>query len=155
MTIPALSAPPSAKLPHVAEVLRAAFQTIVDPRAIAVVTVPAPLAPLEALLEAAPAEDALVWHPAEGPSFAAVGAIATLRGEGPDRVAEISRCGEQRSGRTCERSTLVTILRRRPGASVDFRFNPARRQQSPGRTSATPDSCCLGSVMQNRESTLG
>lgn len=59
--------------------------------ALLIVSVPAPLAPLEGLFRAAPGEDAFLWHPPEGPSFSALSAAETLRAEGPGRIASIRR----------------------------------------------------------------
>lgn len=61
------------------------------PGALLIASVPAPLAPLEALFRAAPGEDAFLWHPPEGPSFSALAAAETLRAEGPQRIASIRR----------------------------------------------------------------
>ena len=73
MTTPALPGALGSKPGHVSDFVGAAFAGGVDPRAIAVVSVPAPVVPVETLIEAAPNEDALVWDPAEGPAFSAVG----------------------------------------------------------------------------------
>jgi menaquinone-specific isochorismate synthase len=94
MTTQALSAATMAKLPGPGPFVHAALEAIRDRHALAWVTVPAPLAPLEALLEAGPGEDALLWQPSEGPSFSAIGAVETLTGAGATRTAQIRNGAE-------------------------------------------------------------
>lgn len=62
--------------------------------AVVCVSVPAPLAAPEALLRAAPGEDAFLWHTPEGATFSALAAAETLRAEGPDRIGRIRRQAE-------------------------------------------------------------
>lgn len=94
MTGPTWSSAASEKARSPAEFLRTALETVTEPGAIAIVTVPAPLAPLETLMEFAPDEDALLWQPAEGPSFSAFGAVAALPGAGPERTEHVRRRAE-------------------------------------------------------------
>jgi isochorismate synthase len=54
---------------------------------LAVVTVPAPLAPLEALLGHARGRPSLLWDPPHGPGYCGVGHAAEIRAEGPARIA--------------------------------------------------------------------
>lgn len=65
--------------------------SVAHPGALLIVSVAAPLAPLEALFRAAPGEDTFLWHPPEGPAFSALSAAETLRAEGPQRIASIRR----------------------------------------------------------------
>jgi isochorismate synthase len=58
-------------------------------RKLAVVTVPAPLAPLETLLGHARGGSALLWHPPHGPAYCGIGHAAEIRAEGPARIASI------------------------------------------------------------------
>jgi menaquinone-specific isochorismate synthase len=58
------------------------------------VSVPAPLSPLEVLFDTAPGDDAILWEPAEGAAFAAVGAVATLVGSGTSRIEQIRTAAE-------------------------------------------------------------
>jgi isochorismate synthase len=83
-----------AKVPSLGDFVRAALETFRDGTDVLVVSVPAPLAPLEALLEANPLEDALLFEPQEGPAFAAVGALVSLTGRGDGRVEQIRRSAE-------------------------------------------------------------
>jgi isochorismate synthase len=89
MTIPALPVTLGAKASHVGDFIRAAFHGVNDPDAVVVVSVPAPLVPVDALLELAPNEDAVVWDPPEGPSFSAIGAADVVLGSGATRIAQI------------------------------------------------------------------
>jgi menaquinone-specific isochorismate synthase len=89
MTIPAIPDKLASKPSHVGEFVRAALGQLADADSIAVVSVPAPVVPVETLLEAAPHEDAILWDPPHGPAFAALGAVETLRGEGASRIAQI------------------------------------------------------------------
>ncbi|HVU05801.1 MAG TPA: isochorismate synthase [Polyangiaceae bacterium] len=79
------TAKPAGSVDFVASAL-AAFR---EEGALLVVTVPAPVAPLEALLGLDGSEDAIVWEPREGTAFAALGAVATLVGRGHGRVEEV------------------------------------------------------------------
>jgi isochorismate synthase len=60
-------------------------------RKLAVVTVPAPLAPLETLLGHARGGSALLWHPPHGPAYCGIGHAAEIRAEGPNRIASIEQ----------------------------------------------------------------
>ncbi len=91
MTISAISTS-SAKMPSSsADFLRRALESGVSRGSVAVISVPAPLAPLEALIEALPSEDSLLWSPPEGPSFSAAGAAETLWSAGQGRGDQIRR----------------------------------------------------------------
>ncbi|HEX4474772.1 MAG TPA: isochorismate synthase [Polyangiaceae bacterium] len=89
MTTPALPLPATERPMGVADWLEAAFDEPRDKNAIVVATLPAPVAPLESLLDADPNTEAVLWHPADGPAFAALGAVETLVGSGPDRMEQI------------------------------------------------------------------
>jgi isochorismate synthase len=56
---------------------------------LAVITVPAPPAPLETLLGHARGRSALLWHPPHGPACCGIGHAAEIRAEGPARIASI------------------------------------------------------------------
>ncbi|GAB4532235.1 MAG: hypothetical protein Tsb0020_48390 [Haliangiales bacterium] len=66
-----------------------AIAALAETSLIAVVTIPAPLAPLEAILSVARGRPTLLWDPPEGPGFSGVGQAVELRARGPRRVAEI------------------------------------------------------------------
>ncbi len=66
-----------------------AIAALAETSLIAVVTIPAPLAPLEAILGAAGGRPTLLWDPPEGPGFSGVGQAVELRARGSQRVAEI------------------------------------------------------------------
>jgi isochorismate synthase len=55
-----------------------------------VVTVPAPTAPLEALFEYAPGEDAVLWDPPDGAGFAGIGAAVVVEGAGASRFEDVT-----------------------------------------------------------------
>lgn len=57
--------------------------------ALAVVTVPAPAAPLEALLGAARGQPALLWDPPGGPGYCGLGQAVEIRAHGPARIAQV------------------------------------------------------------------
>lgn len=54
---------------------------------LAVVTVPAPIAPLEALLGQARGQTALLWDPPHGPGYCGIGQTVEIRAEGQARIA--------------------------------------------------------------------
>lgn len=54
-----------------------------------VITVAAPVAPLEAFLRATPREMSMLWHPPNGATFAATGAAVVLNFEGPSRLRDL------------------------------------------------------------------
>lgn len=54
---------------------------------LAVVTMPAPVAPLETLLEHARDGSALLWDPPHGPAHCGIGHAVEIRAEGPARIA--------------------------------------------------------------------
>ncbi|ACY18193.1 isochorismate synthase [Haliangium ochraceum] len=54
-----------------------------------VVTVPAPVAPLERLLRCAEGQPAVLWDPPQGPGFCGFGQADELRAQGPERIAEV------------------------------------------------------------------
>jgi isochorismate synthase len=60
-----------------------------DAASIVAVTVPAPFAPLEALLSVHPDEDAFLWDPRDGASFAGVGAVSVLEASGARRMVHV------------------------------------------------------------------
>jgi salicylate biosynthesis isochorismate synthase len=60
---------------------------LANSRKLAVVTVPAPVAPLETLLGHARGSSALLWHPPHGPGYCGIGHAAEIRAEGPARIA--------------------------------------------------------------------
>ena len=88
------SSPSQARPSSVAEFVRAALESIRSDAEFVSVTVPSPVAPLETLLDARPAEEAILWEPAEGPAFAAVGAVETLVGYGVPRSEQIRRAAD-------------------------------------------------------------
>lgn len=73
------------------EFLRTAFESPRTPEALLVVTVPAPLVPLEALFELGTPGDVVLWAPPDGPSFAGVGRAVSITGSGPGRFEEVER----------------------------------------------------------------
>jgi isochorismate synthase len=95
MTTQAVPGFPVSKPSSVADFVRDALESIRDDAAVVVVSVPAPLAPLETLLDANPSEDAILWAPAEGPCFAAVGVVETLVGSGVPRSEQIRRAADE------------------------------------------------------------
>jgi isochorismate synthase len=85
---PARLSPQATPLDFVQSVLEASHPE----GAIVVVTIPAPVAPLEALLEAGPAHgDAVLWEPPDGPAFSGIGAAVELVGSGAQRFASIEQ----------------------------------------------------------------
>jgi menaquinone-specific isochorismate synthase len=64
-----------------------ALAALAGSRKLAVVTVPAPVAPLETLLGHAHGRSALLWHPPHGPAHCGIGHAAEIRAEGPARIA--------------------------------------------------------------------
>jgi isochorismate synthase len=69
-------------------------RVLIAPReagALLVVTVPAPLAPLETLFEMAPQEDAILWDAPDAIGFAGIGAAVTVKGGGHARFAEVEQ----------------------------------------------------------------
>ena len=87
---PARLAPKATPLDFVQSVLEA-------PRAdgaVVVVTIPAPVAPVEALFEAGPPRsEAMLWEPPEGPAFAGIGAAVELVASGAARFSTIEKEG--------------------------------------------------------------
>lgn len=69
--------------------LGAAFDAARDPSSIIAASVRAPIAPLDALLTACPGEDAFLWDPREGMSFAVAGVAAALEATGLRRMQHI------------------------------------------------------------------
>ena len=63
------------------------------------VSLVAPLAPLEAVIELAGPDGAVLWNPPEGPAFAALGAAETFVGSGATRTEEIRAHAEAFFGR--------------------------------------------------------
>lgn len=78
---------------------RAAGRPGVD---IAVVTLPAPLAGPEALLEANPDAPAWLWAPPRGPAFAGVGVAAEITASGAGRFFGLQREARRLWERVCE-----------------------------------------------------
>jgi isochorismate synthase len=95
MSTPALSASSVPKLVGSSEYLSHALESMKDPSGILCVSVPGPLCDVEALLDAVPEEDAVLWDPPEGTAFAAAGSVATLRGSGESRISEIRTAADQ------------------------------------------------------------
>src|SRR5689334_17180644 len=60
-----------------------------DASSMVALTVPAPRAPLEALLAACPGEDAFLWDPPDGVSFAAAGVVEALEATGTRRMQHV------------------------------------------------------------------
>ena len=56
----------SARPPSLTDFLRGALEAMRDDEEWIVVSVPAPLAPLETLLDTAASEESVLWEPAEG-----------------------------------------------------------------------------------------
>jgi isochorismate synthase len=88
------SSPFSSRPSSVVDLVRGALESMREDAAFVVVSVPAPLAPLETLLDTSPTEEAILWEPAEGPSFAALGAVETLVGSGTPRSEQIRRAAD-------------------------------------------------------------
>lgn len=66
-----------------------------DASSIVAVSVPAPIAPLDAMLSAQPGDDAFLWDPRDGASFAAVGVAAELEASGARRMVHVrDRAGD-------------------------------------------------------------
>ena len=104
-----------------------------SPRSVAVVTVPAPLVPLERLLGLLPKGPAMLWDPPSGSRFSGVGAALRIETEGPDRMAALRARAE----------TLWPRLRRRsargcaslpPRLFGGFAFVPGAVSAGPWRT---------------------
>ncbi len=57
----------------------------------AVITIPAPFAPLETFLNAAPRDMSVLWHPAREMVFACAGAAYRLELNGEDRLGQLGR----------------------------------------------------------------
>jgi isochorismate synthase len=64
-----------------------ALAALAGSRKLAVVTVPAPVAPLETLLDHARGGSALLWDPPHGPGHCGIGHAVEIRAEGPARIA--------------------------------------------------------------------
>ncbi|HVW26598.1 MAG TPA: isochorismate synthase [Polyangiaceae bacterium] len=71
------------------EFLRNALEAAKARGTVTVVTVPAPIAPLETLVDTNDPDGALLWSPPEGPGFAALGALQTFVGSGAARAEQI------------------------------------------------------------------
>jgi isochorismate synthase len=61
----------------------------------AVITIPAPTAPLDSLLRAFPDERAFLWQPPEGPAFSGIGSAHSLSPRGEDRLEELREGAEE------------------------------------------------------------
>jgi isochorismate synthase len=93
VTIAAQTAAPVARASDARSVLATALAAA-RPAGLMVISVPAPVAPLETLLDALPG-DGLLWDPPVGPAFAGSGVAWEAAGSGPERVAELrARLGE-------------------------------------------------------------
>ncbi|MBP7146115.1 MAG: isochorismate synthase [Acidobacteria bacterium] len=69
------------------------------PDAIAVASVPAPPAPLESLLRAAPRETAVLWHPPAGDALSGIGETARVALSGAARFEDLHEAGARLAGR--------------------------------------------------------
>jgi isochorismate synthase len=129
MTIPAASVVASERSTRVAAFLDAALEGVRDPSSLLVASVPAPEAPLEALLELNPAEDAIVWAARGGPDFAALGAAVSLTASGPERIEELERAGSDLFARL----TVVALgdPAPRPRCFGGFSFEPGAARFEP------------------------
>lgn len=88
MTVGVQNAPLGARPLRLADAVRFVDQALAratDARAIAVVRIPAPSAPLDAMLHGARKGTSLLWRPASGRAIAGLGAAVELLLEGPDR----------------------------------------------------------------------
>lgn len=98
MTDPATErAVPSARAREPRDVerfLARALERAARERAIAVVRVPAPLAPIDVPLTSARRTTAVCWQPPEGPPVAAIGRAAEIELSGPDRFAALERASD-------------------------------------------------------------
>jgi isochorismate synthase len=94
MTTSAVSAPFHEPPQEPLDFVRAALESARVRGAVSVVSLPAPFAPLETILDAAPDEGGVLWSPPEGPSFAAIGAAATLAAAGAGRGEQIRGLAE-------------------------------------------------------------
>jgi isochorismate synthase len=100
-----------------------------DERSIVAVSLPAPHAPLDALLSARPEETAFLWDPREGPSFAALGAIATIEASGSRRMLHV----RDRAGELWPRLTVASLVEGapRPRCFGGFSFQPGQLRTEP------------------------
>lgn len=71
-----------------ARLLERALAGLAGQDVLGVISLPAPNAPVEALLDSG-AGDAVLWAPREGAAFSGIGAATTLVASGPDRFREI------------------------------------------------------------------
>jgi isochorismate synthase len=130
MTTPAVSAP-LPKSPHDAlDVLRLALESARTRSTPTVISVPAPVAPLEAFLEGTPAEAGFLWNPPEGPGFAGIGALETFVGQGASRGDQIRRQAEALFARL-EHSSFGDESAPRPRCFGGFSFQPGSASAKP------------------------
>jgi isochorismate synthase len=87
---PARLAPKAPPQDLVAEFVQSALAAPRAEGALVVITVPAPHAPLETLLEYAPGEDAVLWDPPDGAGFAGIGAAVVIDGTGAARFDDVT-----------------------------------------------------------------
>ena len=87
MSLPAQAERNAATTP--AELLDEALLGLAGRPVLAVVTVPAPLAPLEALLRAAGDRSGFLWDPPAGPRMAGIGHAIEIRTEGAARIERL------------------------------------------------------------------
>src|SRR5205085_2855899 len=83
------SSPSSVRPPSITDFVRATLESMREDADFLVVSVPAPVAPLETLLDTHGTEESVLWEPAEGAAFAAVGAVEMLVGSGTPRSDQI------------------------------------------------------------------
>ena len=84
---------PSSRFERALAFVAESLDAMADRRSrLAVITVPAPVAPLEVL--SAFDEPAILWDPPRGPSALGIGHAAVLTASSPDRIADIARQAE-------------------------------------------------------------
>lgn len=97
---------PARALPLASELLHALARPWPE-HALAVVTMPAPIAPLDALWSGH--DDAVLWDPPGGAGVAGIGIAAVIDVAGEQRMSELARRGGELLARVCERNVGAVV----------------------------------------------
>jgi menaquinone-specific isochorismate synthase len=130
MTTSAVSAPLVKSPLEAVEAMRLGLDSARAYGAPTMISVPAPVAPLEAFLEGAPEEPGFLWSPPEGPSFAGLGAVETFVGRGQPRGEQIRRQSDAVFGRL-EHASFGDDAAPRARCFGGFSFQPGSAVDKP------------------------